>query len=86
MSQAVTKKDLESAFERLNSNFKERFDSLESQMKHGFKTVENRLEILEDDMSKVKDVVLNTDVSMHNLVEELEHNGLAVNRSRVFSV
>jgi hypothetical protein len=61
---------------------KQHFDSVEGRLS----SVENRLESLEDDMSKVKDVVLSTDASMHNLVEELEHNGLAVNRPRVFSV
>ncbi len=101
MPEAVTKKDLENAFqsqnavinknienaiERLASNFKDRFESLENQMNRRFDSVEGRLESLEDDMTKVKVAVLSTDASMHNLVDELEHNGLAVNRPRIFSV
>lgn len=80
------KQDTKSQVNSLKQDFKDQLDSFRMAVNARFDGVEGRLELLEDDMSKVKDVVISTDASLHNLVTELEHRDISVDRTKVFTV
>ncbi len=81
-----TKEQIYSFGLSIKQDFKDQLDSFRMAVNARFDGVEGRLESLEDDMSKVKHVVLSTDASIHNLVNELERHDVSIDRSKVFTV
>ncbi len=77
---------IQTIVQSIKQDTKEQIDSFRMAVNARFDGVEGRLESLEDDMSKVKHVVLSTDASIHNLVNELERHDVSIDRSKVFTV
>lgn len=77
---------IQTIVQSIKQDTKEQIDSFRMAVNVRFDGVEGRLESLEDDMSKVKHVVLSTDASIHNLVNELERHDVSIDRSKVFTV
>ncbi len=80
------KQDTKNQIDSVKQDTREQIDSFRMAVNSRFDRVEGRLESLEDDMSKVKDVVISTDASLHNLVTELEHRDISLDRTKVFTV
>ncbi len=93
MSEYVTKKDLttilDSALTRFSATINDRIDGFESRVNKRFQGVEEQLQSLNDDMSKVKHGLLDylgTDRAVHNLVRELQAKGIAIEDSKIFAL
>jgi hypothetical protein len=99
MSEAVTKKDLAGFAEGIHEEIHRSGETLRSEMRQNTQelmvhfnqsqAVQNeKLDALAEDMSKVKLAVVDllaTDKHMHNLVRELQGQGIALDEKRIFA-